>query len=193
MRLESLEGLVLLDGNGDPFDENRTYFNRYQPSLSHHMDIRRLYVKHNKTVGGFPVDRPAVHVRIHYHLSKNCHNTSFEADFIDEGVYGFDQLIPLDTGITLDFEYCKRGAYADAVIKSGKWTKKVPVEEKPVEKPCGGACGDNRFEVIEAAKKHLIESTNIETSTDEVKVLDSFLFRCWQMGWLRDFDDTMPK
>lgn len=40
-------------------------------------------------------------------------------------------------------------------------------------------CGDNRFEVIELAKKDLIESTNIETSTDEMKVLDYFLFRCW--------------
>lgn len=45
-------------------------------------------------------------------------------------------------------------------------------------------CGDNRFEIIERAKRSLIESTNIETSEDEMKVIDSFLFRCWQMGWL---------
>ena len=45
-------------------------------------------------------------------------------------------------------------------------------------------CGDNRFEIIDKAKKDLLESTNIETSEDEMKVLDSFLFRCWQMGWL---------
>lgn len=49
-------------------------------------------------------------------------------------------------------------------------------------------CGDNRFEVIRKAKEHLIEATNIETSPDEMKVLDSFLFRAWQMGWLSDYD-----
>ena len=45
-------------------------------------------------------------------------------------------------------------------------------------------CGDNRFEIIESAKADLLNSTNIKTSPDEMKVLDSFLFRCWQMGWL---------
>lgn len=50
-------------------------------------------------------------------------------------------------------------------------------------------CGDNRFEIIEKAKIALIESTNIETSEDEMKVIDSFLFRCWQMGWLDKYAD----
>lgn len=45
-------------------------------------------------------------------------------------------------------------------------------------------CGDNRFEIIEKAKQKLLEDTNISSSPDEMKVLDSFLFRCWQMGWL---------
>lgn len=45
-------------------------------------------------------------------------------------------------------------------------------------------CGDNRFKIIAKAKEDLIKSTNIETSSDEMKVLDNFLFRCWQMGWL---------
>lgn len=49
-------------------------------------------------------------------------------------------------------------------------------------------CGDNRFEVIEEAKKHLLESTNIEMSPDEMSVIDNFLFRCWQMGWLRQYE-----
>ena len=49
-------------------------------------------------------------------------------------------------------------------------------------------CGDNRFEVIQRAKEHLIEATNIESSPDEMKVLDSFLFRAWQMEWLRKYD-----
>lgn len=47
-------------------------------------------------------------------------------------------------------------------------------------------CGDNRFEIIEKAKKDLLENTNISSSPDEMKVLDSFLFRCWQMGWLEE-------
>ena len=49
-------------------------------------------------------------------------------------------------------------------------------------------CGDHRFEIIEKAKKHIIEATNIEDSEDEMKVLDTFLFRCWQMGWLDQYE-----
>ena len=45
-------------------------------------------------------------------------------------------------------------------------------------------CTDNRFEIIERAKKEIIESTNIEQSQEEMEVLDSFLYRCWQMGWI---------
>lgn len=45
-------------------------------------------------------------------------------------------------------------------------------------------CTDNRFELIEKYKKELIEATNIETSQDEMAVLDSLLFRFWQMRWL---------
>ena len=47
---------------------------------------------------------------------------------------------------------------------------------------------DNRFEVIEKAKKHILEATNIDTSKEEMLVLDNFLFRCWQMGWLVRYD-----
>lgn len=53
---------------------------------------------------------------------------------------------------------------------------------------CGEICSDNRFEIIDAAKKDLLESTNINTSPDEMKVLDNFLFRCWQMGWLDKYE-----
>ena len=49
-------------------------------------------------------------------------------------------------------------------------------------------CGDNRFEIIEAAKKDIIESTNIETNPAEMVVLDDFLYRAWQMGWLDSYD-----
>ena len=52
----------------------------------------------------------------------------------------------------------------------------------------GDVCGDNRFEIIEKAKKYILENTNINTSPDEMKVLDTFLFRCWQIGWLKQFE-----
>ena len=45
---------------------------------------------------------------------------------------------------------------------------------------------DDRFEIISKAKKHIIEATNIEMSSKEMEVLDNFLFRCWQMGWLKN-------
>jgi hypothetical protein len=49
-------------------------------------------------------------------------------------------------------------------------------------------CGDNRFEIIQRAKDDLIHGTNIEGSQDEMMVLDSFLFRAWQMGWLDKYE-----
>lgn len=52
----------------------------------------------------------------------------------------------------------------------------------------GEVCVDNRFEIIQRAKDDLINSTNIETSLKEMEVLDNFLFRCWQMGWLKQYD-----
>lgn len=50
------------------------------------------------------------------------------------------------------------------------------------------SCGDNRFEIIEAAKQDLLNSTNIMSSQAEMEVLDIFLFRCWQMGWLDKYN-----
>lgn len=49
-------------------------------------------------------------------------------------------------------------------------------------------CGDNRFEIIAEAKSDLLEYTNINDSPEEMAVLDSFLFRCWQMGWLKKYE-----
>ena len=51
-------------------------------------------------------------------------------------------------------------------------------------------CIDDRFKMIERAKQHLLETTNIETREDEMKVLDNFLFRCWQMGWLDRYKEV---
>lgn len=50
-------------------------------------------------------------------------------------------------------------------------------------------CGDNRFEIINKAKEDIINSTNISTSQDEMSILDNFLFRCWQMGWLDKYSN----
>lgn len=51
-------------------------------------------------------------------------------------------------------------------------------------------CGDNRFEIIEKAKQDLFNSTNIESSQEEMKVIDNILFRCWQMGWLDKYEEN---
>ena len=52
----------------------------------------------------------------------------------------------------------------------------------------GEICTDNRFEIIAEYKKKLVESTNIESSPDEMAVIDNVLFRFWQMGWLKKED-----
>ena len=58
-------------------------------------------------------------------------------------------------------------------------------------------CGDNRFEIIQKAKAALLAYTNIDRSPDEMAVLDSILFRAWQMGWLdkyeTDYKERMKK
>ena len=43
-------------------------------------------------------------------------------------------------------------------------------------------CTDNR--IIAEYKQKLIDGTNIETSPEEMAVIDNILFRFWQMGWL---------
>lgn len=53
----------------------------------------------------------------------------------------------------------------------------------------GDICGDNRFEIIDQAKEDILKRTNISSSENEMKALDSFLFRCWQMGWLDRYDE----
>ena len=42
-------------------------------------------------------------------------------------------------------------------------------------------CSDNRFELIEKYKNKLIEATNIEDDADDMKAIDSILFRFLQM------------
>ena len=54
-------------------------------------------------------------------------------------------------------------------------------------------CGDNRFQIIADAKADLIKSTNIAHSPEEMKVINNFLFRCWQMGWLDKYNKKEEK
>ena len=49
-------------------------------------------------------------------------------------------------------------------------------------------CGDSRYAVIQKAKDKLLEATNIGGSQDEMNVLDSLLYRAWQMGWLKQYE-----
>lgn len=46
----------------------------------------------------------------------------------------------------------------------------------------GERCGDNSFEIIDAVRNNLINSTNI--SEEELKVLNNILFRLWQCDYL---------
>ena len=50
-------------------------------------------------------------------------------------------------------------------------------------------CNDDRFEVIKRVKERLVKGTNIEANPKEMEVIDSILFRFWQMGWLEYIDD----
>ena len=58
---------------------------------------------------------------------------------------------------------------------------------------CAGTCDDDHFKIIGKAKEDLLKSTNIDSSPDEMKVLDVFLFRCWQMGWLNQYKESENK
>ena len=53
----------------------------------------------------------------------------------------------------------------------------------------GAICGDNRFEIIEKAKQAILEETNIKDDKVQMAELDGFLFRCWQMGWLKKYEE----
>lgn len=49
----------------------------------------------------------------------------------------------------------------------------------------GNVCTDERFGMIARVKSELMRSTNIETDKKEMEVIDSILYRFWQMGWLQ--------
>lgn len=78
----------------------------------------------------------------------------------------------------------------EALLKRKKQIKGGSKDDKEgLEMANHDRCGDNRFKVIEKAKEALLESTNIESSPEEMAVLDNFLFRCWQMGWLNKYEE----
>lgn len=52
------------------------------------------------------------------------------------------------------------------------------------------SCEDGRFALIAKYKQKLIEATNIESSPEEMAVLDEILFRFWQVGWLDKLEDV---
>lgn len=54
-----------------------------------------------------------------------------------------------------------------------------------------GACrNDGRFKAIAKAKAAMVNATNVESSPAEMEVLDSVLFRRWQMGWLEKYEEA---
>jgi hypothetical protein len=54
-------------------------------------------------------------------------------------------------------------------------------------------CGDDRFEIINETKQYIINATNIETSPDEMNVLDSICFRLWQLGLTKRNKDKLKE
>lgn len=57
----------------------------------------------------------------------------------------------------------------------------------------GEMCGDNRFEIIKETKEYIIRATNIDTSKEEMEVLDSICFRLWQLGLTKRNLDKLKK
>ena len=125
----------IYDGNGEPFDWSRRYFNRYQSTLRHDLKVRFIKPCRYKTIGGFVNYRPVAYCSFKYYREDGSivrNNGRFDGEFIAKNIYGFPHLIPVDKGITLDFEYCKSGAYRNAVLEL--WKKENPEAMKEVQK-----------------------------------------------------------
>ena len=54
-------------------------------------------------------------------------------------------------------------------------------------------CCDDRFEIINETKQYIINATNIETSPEEMNVLDSICFRLWQLGLTKRNKDKLKE
>ena len=93
--------------------------------------------------------------------------------------------LPMETEIRLLPDNCYPIGKDNLVEIEIKQTKEDMEENKQ--------CGDNRFRIIARAKEHLFQSTNIAEDKKELEALDSFLLRCWQMGWLKQYEDAEEK
>ena len=86
---------------------------------------------------------------------------------------------------------CCKNSYIDGPCPDNEiWVEIKQNKEDMEEKK---QCGDNRFRVIAKAKEHLFQATNIAEDKRELEVLDSFLLRCWQMGWLKQYEEEVEK
>ena len=45
------------------------------------------------------------------------------------------------------------------------------------------------MEVIERAKEELFNSLDHELSPEETKAVNSLLYRCWKIGWLKKYKE----
>lgn len=54
-------------------------------------------------------------------------------------------------------------------------------------------CGDDRFEIINETKEYIINATNIDTSPEEMVVLDNICFRLWQLGLTKRNKDKLTE
>lgn len=57
----------------------------------------------------------------------------------------------------------------------------------------GEMCNDGRFEEIKETKDYIIRATNIDTSEEEMNVLDQICFRLWQLGLTKKNKDEFNK
>lgn len=67
----------------------------------------------------------------------------------------------------------------------GTWFPEEYCNSSERKEEMGDTCTDGRFEMIEKAKRELIEATDITQSPKEMEALDDILFRLYQMGWLQ--------
>ena len=131
MSSDNINDYEIYDGNGKPFDWSRRYFNRYQSTMRHDLEVRSIKPCKYKTCGGFVNYHPVAYCSFKYYRDDGSitrNDGRFEGEYIEKNVYGFPQLIPVDEGITLDFKYCQSGAYRDAVLEL--WKRRESRSEK---------------------------------------------------------------
>jgi len=160
---------TILDGNGNPIEDGVRYFNRYQSTLPHTLVLQCFRLKKFYTVGGFVHEKPVVDFMMQYG-NGNSFRSYFESTFIDKGIYAFDQLIPVNEGIKLNFEYCNNKSMIAAYKKKlgiDDSAKNETAEAKPyrVTVHC-----DNKGIKVEGARTDIGSTCDTDASD-----LDGFL------------------